>query len=1817
MAGASEDLILSVDVALLHQLVPPLLRDEDTRIEAATCLARRLQSQVDSQSDAAAVIRLMCAHCASDDFLLELLLELLVSVEHKEPIIHSIALSAVDATEQQVQAVLDAYRQLLVQDRAFLVPIVGSISELQLTPAQRESFLSLIEGSLAVVDDSDVPTMVSALLQLSTAANAVKIIRSVRAEAAHVTISIASLLASPLVATIRARAPSARAYIAELSRTPPLTSMDVLTIASLQQVPSMRRAAAGALFAAISMNPPAIDILRSTLSSPLGNEPANIHLLYVTLQQPFSLPQGAGSSSRRSAPARLHHLSPSLRLATSVAVAQALICHHEDLRKQVVSALLTACATRALGECSVVKPVAVDADDITALPDGSNAAASKSGARGSRSGVMVNCAQIAARTLLQIAETDAGSLQECNDQMCQFFAQHASVCSGPVLHLIAATMARIIQHGSKHVHLQANRGGVEMSHGVAGSSSQRGREVDSDDEGGMLLGADAGRLGAYSAALLLIQKLFFSMRPELQRGALILAGHVLRAGPVPQMDAQMMLRNALRLPFDPTWVFAREMYLFHLNALPSLSVDSRDMLLDDHLLPALLRAGLVRQTHCAGERCDRGDTGEPGFILSIHECVKKVLSGGWSEAQDDTDRSGGHVRTDGYTKAQVSARVRIRETFVHSVVLLEEFLLYQLVKTSVGRGDRAEEQGRCGGGEKASMQACNWQVEMPSDLQKDFNSVETPTVEDVHDALRIGWACYLNFAAGVVACCAVSPVALSSSSNTAMARDSAECQISPVILGRLVQAMQCRQHLQDVIIPFLVRSQKALARLSSCIETREMAPSAPNASDASKRSADIEGDASERDGRRSHWSNDVNGDLSNGAYPDCAAKKNVRSASAAAPAMRNVMSSLSPAILALSDVCSGNWEVEVPSFLLCGTITALEPQGLATQKALLEMLRLLNGGFCSSAQVASPPSTPDTTLTTADNADDVNGSSSCSIPACGSRDVTIDTTFLDNGQEDSKGSCCEIGSGIMCRWLQDAGLNLSPLSVATFASRAACITTCDVGSGSGKGKEAMPPDCDGSGVRGQDGNGVVGVMPKSQIGSTQKLHTGVWEIFQSRAGGCDLVTWLGMHLAPLMVTAHKLRIGEDADDSAQESVFENDIFDDGAAKNADPEHSVLPPDLPSACSEEEDEWSPNLKRSKKSVKGSKARNKAESASSKDREADQMRKATDLKLSVSLRLLAEIYVSLLLLVQFCVRHCEQGQGLRAVSSDKIAQIGGTLCAAIRLGKQLFDGTVADHGTATDSRPAAVEGECVWAEVYQELESLTEELEDANIASLHVSLLSTVAQLAPAHSLPSPVPVSAASASSSATRFVMAQDMRQRLADLAERCVRLVFPLSTSFSTTHLSRDLALAPFVTHSAWVSRGNGCREGGLRFVYGGSELSRTSSTRANVGAYTELMGMAIGVLPAGRAFALAESFLRVATRPDTVEKDECGSHGSRREKVIASKRKDKARGREKTKCVQGKVDGNPCTAERRPIFAAGVIGELVCVEDFSSVSVDTVDDMVTPLIGLINSLFRSSFDFESEVHCKHVLLHLCCCLSLGISMLNASRSRNSLLNHAGFHAPLQRASVRMITQLRRNLPGLMTESSRLLSSSDVRKGVLRDLMLQVQALVRAHAMWTDFVTGSTGGGDSWRTMVGHKRKMADAAPKAELERDVLSRLIVDLADVYLISLQDHMLDAADGISDQDGGTNVVDGDDDATEDGRCGWQSIALHKLTITELLWGNPVGNEMLEGMKDFDGVNGLMGTSSSNSETETDSDLEGIEGFYGVKKHPRGAMSKATT
>ena len=363
---------------------------------------------------------------------------------------------------------------------------------------------------------TDVPTMVSALLQLTTANNAVKIMRSIRGEASRVAIPIATLLASPLVAATRARPACARAYIAELSRTAPLSSMDVLVVAGLLQVPCMRRAAAGALFAAILLHPPSIDTLRDTLSSHVGNDPANIHLVYVTLQQSLGPSPAAGRGRQGGAGGPWQHLEPELLLAMSVAIAGTLLRHHVPQRKQVIKALLTACATQALGSTTTTPPDAGLACANTGFSRGRGGGGG-GGARVSSPTVdsaLADSALIAGATLFHVAETDAACLHESADQLCQFYAQHAAVCDRRMLHLISAIISRVIDHEQGR-----ERSAVRLRGG--GSSSAQWPPARVDD----VEFDSVGKFGAfYSSVVLLIQKLLVSVRQELLKSALILSG---------------------------------------------------------------------------------------------------------------------------------------------------------------------------------------------------------------------------------------------------------------------------------------------------------------------------------------------------------------------------------------------------------------------------------------------------------------------------------------------------------------------------------------------------------------------------------------------------------------------------------------------------------------------------------------------------------------------------------------------------------------------------------------------------------------------------------------------------------------------------------------------------------------------------------------------------------------------------------------------------------------------------------------------------------------------------------------------------------------------------------------------------------------------------------------------------------------------------------------------------------------------------------------------------------------------------------------------
>ncbi len=291
------------------------------------------------------------------------------------------------------------------------------------------------------------------------------------------------------------------------------------------------------------------------------------------------------------------------------------------------------------------------------------------------------------------------------------------------------------------------------------------------------------------------------------------------------------------------------------------------------------------------------------MVIAVHSCVQMVLEGGWNAVQSGSWEE--VARGTGSRGSHGSARERIRLMFVHAVALLECFLLYSYLGAEhpcATPGD-ASAQGHDAGansgyrgvptaqtadaealGSLRCLEACSWKVEMPSDLHMDLSAMDISSLDDVHGAVRVGWACYLNFATAVVSCVFTLSVPTAQE----------DLRLSPTVLGRLVQGMQCRQHLLDVVLPFLARCLKGPTTRAGVVHKTGAA-----------------GDGAAAHGPRS----------------------TEEEAQAGPAGVVGLPGSLLSAALALQDACACGWEVEVPSKLLCESIVALEPRGLATQKA--------------------------------------------------------------------------------------------------------------------------------------------------------------------------------------------------------------------------------------------------------------------------------------------------------------------------------------------------------------------------------------------------------------------------------------------------------------------------------------------------------------------------------------------------------------------------------------------------------------------------------------------------------------------------------------------------------------------------------------------------------------------------------------------------------------------------------------------------------------------------------------------------------------------
>ena len=86
----------------------------------------------------------------------------------------------VGESDNEVRLLLEALKQLMSAERTLLLPVIGTLGEVQLPEALKPELAQLALGALPLADESDLPTLVRCLMHSLNAANASLALRGLR-----------------------------------------------------------------------------------------------------------------------------------------------------------------------------------------------------------------------------------------------------------------------------------------------------------------------------------------------------------------------------------------------------------------------------------------------------------------------------------------------------------------------------------------------------------------------------------------------------------------------------------------------------------------------------------------------------------------------------------------------------------------------------------------------------------------------------------------------------------------------------------------------------------------------------------------------------------------------------------------------------------------------------------------------------------------------------------------------------------------------------------------------------------------------------------------------------------------------------------------------------------------------------------------------------------------------------------------------------------------------------------------------------------------------------------------------------------------------------------------------------------------------------------------------------------------------------------------------------------------------------------------------------------------------------------------------------
>ena len=310
--------------APLERVMPSaqaFLQHPATHLAAVTALVERLP--LESPAGVRSILRALCYAGACGPPVSDQLLEMFPLLE-SELAVELLAFlpQLMGEGEAQMQQLLAVCKEVMAADRTLMLPVIGALGQAPLTDALKHDLARLALGALPLAEESDLPTLVRALMQSLTAASMGRVLRGLRAQLGAVRPETLALLLQVVCNRLRVNGSAVRALLRLCEGAAQLSRWDALLLLQLLALRRDRDAATHTLCTALRRGALPLPLLLECAgqAAPLPGVLAALPALGV---QCLALPPP-------------HHLEH------GAALCAALFARHHELQLELLSRVLAA-----------------------------------------------------------------------------------------------------------------------------------------------------------------------------------------------------------------------------------------------------------------------------------------------------------------------------------------------------------------------------------------------------------------------------------------------------------------------------------------------------------------------------------------------------------------------------------------------------------------------------------------------------------------------------------------------------------------------------------------------------------------------------------------------------------------------------------------------------------------------------------------------------------------------------------------------------------------------------------------------------------------------------------------------------------------------------------------------------------------------------------------------------------------------------------------------------------------------------------------------------------------------------------------------------------------------------------------------------------------------------------------------------------------------------------------------------------------------------------------------------------------------------------